>query len=52
MEVSVVGASVVIRLEKEEALALLEEAEYVEVGIRPTLHELLDRISEVFGKEF
>jgi len=52
VEVSVAGASIIIRLEREEALALLEEAGDIEVGVRPTLYELLDRVAEVLGEEF
>jgi len=52
MEVSMAVKSIVIKLSKEEALALLEEAEDISVGVRPILHELLDRIAEILGKEF
>jgi len=52
MEVSMAVKSIVIKLSKEEALALLEEAENISVGVRPILHELLDRIAEILGKEF
>jgi len=35
-----------IKLTIEEARRLLEETEDIEVGLKPTLHELLDRVEE------
>jgi len=41
-----VELKITIKLTVEEAHRLLEEAEDIKVGLKPTLHELLDRIEE------
>ena len=35
-----------VKLTVREARQLLEEAEDIKVGLKPTLHELIDRIEE------
>ena len=40
-----------VELSPKEVLILLDEVKDIKVGIRPILHELLDRIAETMGKE-
>ena len=47
----VMEVSIVVKLSREEALALLAEAMGIDLGIRPVLHELLDRVAEALGEE-
>ena len=46
-----VKAKILVELSREESLSLLEEVKDIEVGVRPILHELLDRVAEALGKE-
>jgi hypothetical protein len=41
-----VKAKILVELSREESLSLLEEVKDIEVGVRPILHELLDRVAE------
>lgn len=42
---------IVVELSGEEAQRLLEETRDIEVGLRPVLHEILDRVAEILGKK-
>jgi len=46
-----VKGNILVELSQEEALSLLDEAKDIRVGVRPVLHELLDRIAETLGRE-
>ena len=50
MKVNIVGKLVIVELTLEEAQRLLGETQDIEVGRRPLLHELLDRIAEILGE--